>query len=80
MSDRGAGAVAAQVVTSDGREQKLHRLPGGRFAGIPVLEGIVEVRCRDGSIDAADYVTPGRHTRVVVERGPPGRACQARDE
>jgi hypothetical protein len=66
-------AASARLVTSDGRAQPLHRLPGNRFYAVPRLEGTVEVRCRNGEAGLGGYVTPHVATRVSIQ---PGDGCR----
>lgn len=57
--DRG-GQVDSAVITNGAIhgpiEQRLYRLPFGIFYAIPRLEGMIEVRCRDGSRKQLVYV------------------------
>ena len=61
------GEVEAAFVTDDRDSQRLIRLPGGLFVDVPQMEGLVEIRCRDGSRHRQGYVTTNWHTRVKVE-------------
>ncbi len=65
--------ASARVVTGDGRAQSLHRLPGNPFYAVPKLEGVVEVRCRNGATARGGYVTPHMTTSLTVE---PGSECR----
>lgn len=60
------GGVASAVVTNDQGEQRLMRLPGGVFFAVPAMEGVIEVRCRNGRKAQAGYVTGHLHTSVRV--------------
>lgn len=64
--DETHGVESAFIVTSDGREQSLHRLWSGYFYAIPRVEGTIEVRCRDGSRKSWGYVTGYMHTKIRV--------------
>lgn len=66
-------AVVAAVVTNDIVQRRLVRLPGGLFYVIPGFDGIIEVRCRDGSRARAGYVTGGLHTSVTLVSASPCR-------
>ena len=66
VKDR-TGEVEAAFVTDERESQRLFRLPGGLFVGVPQMEGVVEIRCRDGSRHRHGYVTANWHTRVKVE-------------
>ena len=68
------GQVAHAAFVSDHAEQALWALPGGRFAGIPDLEGLVEITCRDGRRHRWGYVTGGMGDSFRVEPG-----CRLRD-
>lgn len=70
------GDVASAVLTNDHVERPLRRLPGGTFVGIPDFDGVVEVRCRDGSKDRSGYVTGGLHTSVRVVGSAPCRLVE----
>ena len=71
------GAVASAIITNDDVERPLWRLPGGTFFAFPAFDGVIEVRCKDGSKAQAGYVTAGLHTSVrVVGSGP----CRVSEE
>jgi hypothetical protein len=71
------GQVLSAAVTNDGvRPQALRRFPGGLFFGFPTFDGVVEVRCLDGSKDQAGYVTGGLHTSVTVVGSSPCRLVE----
>lgn len=71
------GEVASAVLRNDQWERTLHPLPGGTFFGIPDFDGVIEVRCRDGSKAQAGYVTSGLHTSVRVIGSTPCRLVEA---
>ena len=56
----------AFVITSDGRRQPLSQLWSGYFYAIPQLEGTLQVRCHNGTMNEAGYVTPHAHTKIRV--------------
>jgi hypothetical protein len=60
------GEVVAAVITNDRQEQALLRLPGGHFFTVPAMEGVIEVRCRNGAKRQHGYVTGYMHTSVRV--------------
>lgn len=60
------GEVLSAVVTNDREEQALLRLPGGLYFTVPGLEGVIEVRCRNGAKARHGYVTGYMHTSVRV--------------
>ena len=60
------GEVVSAVVTNDRSEQALWRLPFGLFVAVPGMEGIVEVRCRNGARTRWGYVTSYMDTSVRV--------------
>lgn len=64
-----SGQVVRAILTNDREEQALWRLPGGRFAAIPRLEGEVEIICRDGRRDRGGYVSEYFDTSLRVEPG-----------
>ena len=70
------GEAASAVITNDIVQRPLVRLPRGTFVGIPEFDGVVEVRCRDGSRAQAGYVTGGLHTRVRVVGSRPCRLTE----
>lgn len=49
---------AAEIVDGWGQRQELTSL-GIAYAGVPRLEGTVEIRCRNGKVIRRGYVTPG---------------------
>jgi hypothetical protein len=71
------GEVARAIVTNDRETQPLLRLPGGLFVAIPLMEGTIEIECRDGSRHRNGYVTGHMHIRVRVE-GRCGRMVEVR--
>jgi len=71
------GEVTRAIVTNDRDSQRLLRLPGGAFVGIPLMEGVLEISCRDGSRHRQGYVTGHLHIWVKVE-GRCGRMAEIR--
>lgn len=67
------GEVMSAVITNDHEEQALLSLPGGLFFAVPGLEGVIEVRCRNGVTGRAGYVTGYTHTSIRVRGGTPCR-------
>ncbi len=68
------GQVARAAFVNDHDEQVLWDLPGGLFVGIPGIEGLVEITCRDGRRHRWGYVTGGMGGSFRVEPG-----CRLRD-
>ena len=62
----GTGEVVSAVITNDREEQVLLRLPGGVFFAVPGMEGVIEMRCRNGAKVRHGYVTGYMHTSVRV--------------
>ena len=60
------GQVVSAVVTDGYQVQPLHHVRRGLFVTIPRMEGVVEIRCRDGSINQHGQVHAYMHTRVKV--------------
>jgi len=65
--DETGGVISATVTNSDPRQrQALTRLWDGYFYAIPDMEGVIEIRCRDGTIHEQGYVTGNMHTKIRV--------------
>ncbi|MBP1858408.1 hypothetical protein [Rhizobium herbae] len=56
--DETQGVQTAVITNSGGAEQKLHRLWNGFFYTIPQMDGVIEVRCADGTRKQWGYVPP----------------------
>jgi hypothetical protein len=65
--DEGGQIVSVAIVASNGASQPLHRMPGYMFAAIPRIEGEIATRCRDGSANSGDYVTPHLHVWIKIK-------------
>jgi hypothetical protein len=77
--DETGGVESAYVVAGPGLEQPLHQIWTGYFYAIPRLEGLIEVRCRDGTRKSWGYVTSHVHTKLrVVGETPCARLVEER--
>lgn len=76
VTDETGEVVTAAIVNGAG-ETRLWDLPFGNFYAIPDREGVIEVRCRDGSRAQAGYVTGSLHTSVTVTSA---RPCTLRED
>ena len=65
------GQVVEAAIVNQAGETRLRDLPGGLFYAMPDREGVIEVRCRDGSRGRAGYVTAGMHSSVTVTSAHP---------
>ena len=72
VMDKNGQVVSVVVTNAGGTVQSLYRLPGGNFYAIPAMEGVIEIRCRDGSKQQRGYVTGNLHTWLRVD---PGSGC-----
>jgi hypothetical protein len=64
--DETAGVDQAWLTNRSGAEQRLSGPWGGRFFGIPSVEGTIELRCRDSAVRPDVYVGPHLHTWIKV--------------
>lgn len=64
--DETAGVDQAWLTNGSGAEQRLSGPWGGRFFGIPSVEGTIELRCRDSTVRPDVYVGPHLHTWIKV--------------
>ena len=60
------GQVSSAVATNGSDEQLLYMLADGIFVGIQRVEGVLEVRCKDGSRRPVAYITSAVQMRVRV--------------
>jgi hypothetical protein len=60
------GGVMSAAITSASGEQPLVRLWSGYFYAIPNQEGLIEIRCIDGSRKRWGYVTRYLSTKIRV--------------
>jgi len=60
------GQVVGATATNDIDVQPLYSMPGGVFIGFPQLEGVIEIRCKDGSRRQNWYITRSYPTWVTV--------------
>lgn len=75
------GSVTAAVITNGELEYPLNRLPGGTFFRVmPRFDGLIEVRCRNGSTHRDTYVTHHSETTVRVVDDAPCRFETEQDD
>jgi hypothetical protein len=66
VCDRTNATSAAWIESVEGMHN-LRPLPGNIYIGIPKYDGLVKVRCRNGSITPLAYATAGLHSWVTPE-------------
>jgi hypothetical protein len=69
--DRGGHVAEARIAVSSfdaTARQRLFRLPGGIFVGMPHGDGVIMVRCKDGIWREGAYVSNHFHSWVEVDR------------
>lgn len=51
------GQIVSAAATNNREVHPLYAVPGGLFVGFTRVEGVIEIRCRDGSNSQRWYVT-----------------------